>query len=105
MALFNVRSLSKKTFNVNDIITSHKLYCIFLTETWLDASGNYELLEASPSDFSFSHCGRSGQKGGGVATLVSNVLPCKDVSFGTFTTFEYLAIAMKPPNSCLMVTI
>ena len=105
MALFNVRSLSKKTFIVNDIITSYKLNCIFLTETWLDASGNYELLEASPSDFSFSHCFRSIQKGCGVAALFSNVLPCKDVSFGTYSTFEYLAIAMKPPNTCLMVTI
>ena len=39
------------------------------------------------------------------AALFSNVLPCKDVSFGTYSTFEYLAVAMKPPNSCLMVII
>lgn len=103
MALLNVRSLRNKTFLVNDIITSHKLNCIFLIETWLDSSGNYELLEASPSDFSFAHCSRSHQKGGGVAALFSHVLPCKTVSFGTFSAFEYLAL--RQSNNFLIVTV
>ena len=40
MALLNVRSLANKTFLVSDLISSHKLACIFLTETWLDATGS-----------------------------------------------------------------
>lgn len=53
MALLNVRSLTNKTFIVNDIIRSHKLDCILLTETWLDETGSKELIEASPSIFHF----------------------------------------------------
>lgn len=55
MALLNVRSLTNKTFIVNDIITSHRLDCILLIETWLDETGSKELIEASPSNFSFSN--------------------------------------------------
>lgn len=43
-------------------------------------------------------------KGGGVAALFSNDLPFKNISLGIYSTFEYLAFVMKPPN-CLMVTI
>ena len=67
-ALINVRSPTNKTFIINDLITSHKLDCILLTETWLDETGNKELVDASPSNFSFSHCTRSNKKGG-VATI------------------------------------
>lgn len=50
-ALPNVRSLTNKTFIINDFTTSHRLYCILLTETCLDEISGKELIEASPPNF------------------------------------------------------
>lgn len=105
MAHLNVRSLSNKTFIVNDIIRSYGLDCIILTETWLDETGTKELIEASPSNFSFSHCTRPSKKGGGIAAIFSDILSCKSVSFGVYFTFEYLALVTRSVHLCLMLTI
>ena len=105
MALLNVRSLSNKTFIVNDIIRSYGLDCIILTETWVDETGTKELIEASPSNFSFSHYSRSSKKGGGIAVIFSDILSCKSVSFGSYFTFEYLALLTRSIHPCLMLRI
>ena len=105
MALLNVRSLSNKTFIVNDIIRSYGLDCILLTETWLDETGTKELIEASPSQFSFSQCNRPSKKGGGIAAIFSDILSCKCVLFGVYSTFEYLTLVPKSVHPCLVITI
>lgn len=104
-ALLNVRSLTNKTFIINYLITSHWLGCILLTETWLDETGSKELIEASPSDFSFSHFTRSNKKGGGVVAIFADILSCKIILFGSYSTFEYLALVMKSANPCLVLTV
>lgn len=105
MALLNVRSLINKTFIVSDIISSHRLDCILLTETWLDETGKKELLETSPPNFSFSRCTRTSKKGGGVAAIYSDILSCKSIHLGSYSTFEYLALAIRSDYPCLLLTI
>ena len=53
MALLNVQSLSNKTFVINEIISEHKIECMFLTETWLNSDGPAILIETSPPCYSF----------------------------------------------------
>ncbi len=105
MALPNVRSLHNKTFTDNDLITSHQLDCLLLTETWLDGTGSKELIEASQSNFSFSHCNRLNKKGVGVSAISSNILSCKNVSFGFYSTFENLAFTIRSVYPCLVLTV
>ncbi len=47
MALLNVRSLSNKTFILNDFISSFHLDFLFLMETWLKAGEHSQLLGTS----------------------------------------------------------
>ena len=113
IAFLNVRSLSNKTFIVNDIIRSYGLDCIILTETWLDETGTKELIDVSPSNFSLSHCTRPSKKGGGITAIFSDILSCKRVSFGVYFTFYtiililliYLALVTRSVHPCVMLTI
>ncbi len=53
MALVNARSLSNKTFILNDFFTSHAMDFLFVTETWLKNGDISSLGKLSPSDCSF----------------------------------------------------
>lgn len=46
MAVFNVRSITTKSFVLNDLIVDHDLDCLFLTETWLGSEVQATLIEA-----------------------------------------------------------
>lgn len=96
---------TNKTFTVNDIIRSHRLHCILLTETWLDETGSKELTEASPSNFSLSHCTRSNKRGGGVAAIFTDGLLCKSITFGSYSTSEYLALVIRSVYPSLVLTV
>ena len=49
LALLNIRSLIKKYFLINDLISTYKLDFLLLTETWLDSIHfNTTLIESSP---------------------------------------------------------
>ena len=49
-ALFNARSLSNKTFILNDLITSHNLDFLILTEKWLKTGDCCHLIELCPPE-------------------------------------------------------
>ena len=106
MALLNIRSISKdKTLTVNELIRDNGLSAIFLTETWLNENGSAALIEASPPNYSFFQSIRTAKLGGGTATIASNTLNCKKISFDDFPSFEYHAIVMKSQPPVLIVTV
>ena len=105
MALWNVRSLTPKTFLINDFITSHNLSCLFLTETWLTDNAATALIEASPANFSFSESHRAVKRGGGTASIVQDCFSRINILFDDFTTFEYHAILLKCKPKILAVTV
>ena len=115
MALWNVRSLTKKSFIVNDLISEYSLGCLFLTETWLNENGASVLIEASPPNFSFAHSFRKTivmrkrrarrKKGGGTASVFSDELKCSNISLDEFPSFEYHAIRLNCQPLILAVTV
>ncbi len=55
------------------MITDHKLEVLSLTETWLKPD-NTLLNESAPQDYCYKNEPRPKGKGGGVATIYSNIL-------------------------------
>lgn len=105
MALWNVRSLTNKSFIINDLIQDKYLDCICLTETWLGADGQAVLNEAVPPNYSSTFTIRDGKRGGGTASILSSSLHHKVLSFGHFLSFEYHAVLLKCKPNILVLTI
>lgn len=106
LALLNIRSLAGKSFLINDFIIKHNLECLFLTETWLDqGNSGTVLIEAAPPNFSVMSEARVNKRGGGVAILFNDSLQCKQASFGSFDSFEYVALQLKSSSTVLFLNI
>lgn len=76
---------------------------MLLTGTWLDYTGNTELIEASPSN-SFDDCTYTNRKGG-ITVIYKNIFNCKSLSFDSYT-FEYLSLvinSVSPPILLLII--
>lgn len=106
LALLNVRSLAGKTFLINDLITEHSLDFMFLTETWLDQSNSGAvLIETAPPNYSFISEARVSRRGGGVAVLFNESFQCKQLSPGSFQSFEYVALQLKAPSKVVFLNV
>ena len=106
LALLNIRSLSGKTFLINDFITEHNLDFMFLTETWLDQNNSTAaLIESTPPNYSFLSEARVNRRGGGVAVLLKNSFQFRRLSFSNFSSFEYLALQLKSSPRAVLLNV
>lgn len=90
--------LSNKTFILNDLITSHNLDFLILTETWLKIGDCCQFVKLCPLDYSylnFSRC--TGHNGGRFDR--------KHITSDNFQSFEMLVfkISCQNPVCCISV--
>ena len=106
VALLNIRSLAGKSFLIHDFIIKHNLTFMFLTETWLDQDNSAAVhIESSPPNFSFISETRMHKKGGGVSILFNELLKCKQMFYGSFTSFEYVALQVNSSSRAIFLNI
>ena len=111
MSLFNVRSLSNKTFILNDFISSENLDLMFLTETWLQGADCNQLVELCPPHYECFNQPRVSGRGGGLVCVYKKSFKCHLLHFNGFSSFEALtfklagsypilfALIYRPPKS------
>lgn len=95
--LLNIRSLSNKTY-INYFISQLGLHVLFLTKCWLSSTAS----AAFPPAYSFLFSLRQGKKGGGIASMFSNLFTCKECTFRNLTPFEYLVIIIRSQHVLLL---
>ena len=88
LALINARSVSNKTFILQDFFSSHNLDFLFLTETWLKCNDNVVMNAMCPTNCKYISDPRPSGRGGGLAAVFKQQFSCRSVAVGTFNTFE-----------------
>ncbi|KAK0142789.1 hypothetical protein N1851_019280 [Merluccius polli] len=94
MSLFNVRSLSNKTFILNDFISSENLDLMFLTETWLQGADCNQLVELCPPHYECFNQPRVSGRGGGLVCVYKKSFKCHLLHFNGFSSFEALTFKL-----------
>lgn len=104
-ALIKACSVANKTFILNDIITSHELDILFVTETWLRTGDLSPFTELCPPQWGFLNSPRI--SGGGLATVFKNIFKCKILPVKNYSSFEVqlfiLANCLQTPLLCALV--
>ncbi len=88
LGLLNIRSLAPKAVIVNEMITENSFDVLCLTETWLKPNDYIGLNEATPPSYCNKHEPRQTGRGGGVATIYSDILNITQKTGYRFNSFE-----------------
>ncbi len=95
LGLLNIRSLTPKAVIVNEIITDNSFDVLCLTETWLKTNDYFGLNESTPPSYCYKHEPRQTGRGGGVATIYSDILNVTQKTGYRFDSFEILMLNVK----------
>ncbi len=90
LGLLNTRSLTPKAVIVNEIITDNSFDVLCLTETWLKTNDYFGLNESTPPSYCYKHEPHQTGRGGGVATIYSDILNVTHKTGYRFDSFEIL---------------
>ena len=97
-ALLNVRSIVKKSTHLCDLVISHHLDILAITETWLKGTedDNHVITDINNilPHFKLHHIPRRNRKGGGVALLIRDGYTVLQNSIMNTSSFEYLDVSI-----------
>ncbi len=94
LGLLNIRSLTPKAVIVNEIITDNSFDVLCLTETWLKTNDYFGLNDLLHQATVISTSRETG-RGGGVATIYSDILNVTQKTGYRFDSFEILMLNVK----------
>ncbi len=90
--LLTIRSLAPKAVIVNEMITDNSFDVLCLNETWLKPNDYIGLNESTPPSYCYKHELRQIGRGGGVATIYSDILNVTQKTGYRLNSFEILLL-------------
>lgn len=110
-ALINSRSMKNKTELIFDMLLSHKLSFLMITETWLTGNDVFDRAifhDSCPPSYSYISAPRSDKRGGGLALLFNTALrvePIPDNDCLKFKSFESLQVRTCSGNKVTIIVM
>ncbi len=103
--LLNARSISNKSFSLNELFTRENLDLMFLTETWQRDGEFIHLNELCPAGCSVLGLPRPCRRGGGLAAVYRDRYTCRMMSTDHFSSFESQVIKFGSSNTfhCFLI--
>ena len=103
--LLNARSITNKSFVLNDYVVSRELDFMLVSESWQKAGEFASLNELCPPGYSYSCAPRRTGRGGGLAAFHRDCFSTNMVSTGSFPTFEVLItkVGRSNPFYCILI--
>ena len=105
-ALWNAHSVKTKTSSLCDLVLSHRLDVLSITETWLSGNDHFMLADLMNTlqDYSNYNLPRPTCRGGGVAVVARKGLAVKQNQTTVFSSFEHLDLVVTSRNKsfCLL---
>lgn len=105
LALLNVRSVTNKTFLLNDLFTARNLDFMFLTETWLREGDLAPLSELLPPGCNYFNSPRITGKGGGLTSIFKSTFCCQQSSTAGYSSFELQLFEVKLSETFLCAVV
>lgn len=105
LAVMNVRSLSNKTFILNNYFTESNLDFLLLTGTWLIPDDLSLFTDLLPQDCGFLNTLRITSRGGGLASIFKKSITSQTIIYRNFLIFELqlLVFNMTNPVACAVI--
>ena len=119
--LFNARSAVRKAAFVRDVIADHALDVIAVTESWMRSDDPGAItLDIVPPDYCVIHAFRDsaldggsdgqpsvddGSRGGGIALVYRPSIKATQLTVGSYTQFELLAVKLEVTGSQPVVNV
>ena len=97
-AVWHSRSMKAKTYMVCDLIISHELDILGITESWLTRTYRDDPIIADFNntlpDYDFHYVLRIGRKGGGVCVCLRKSFKARTTDRKSFESFQYIDLAI-----------
>lgn len=104
-ALLNARSISNKSFILNELFISENIDFMFLTETWQRENEFIHLNELCPVGCSVNGMPRMARRGGGLAVEQRDSFICRVINSECFSSFESQMLKVGSSNVFYSVLI
>ena len=106
--VWNARSLKNKVSSLCDLMLSHRLDLLSVTESWLAANDSITIADLTNSlkDYAVYHLPRSTRRGGGLAVIARKGFQVTENEGCMFSTFEHFDLTITSGNKVFrLVTV
>ena len=106
--VWNARSLKTKVSSLCDLMLSHRLDLLSVTESWLAANDSITIADLTNSlkDYAVYHLPRSTHRGGGLAVIARKGFQVTENEGCMFSTFEHFDLTITSGNKVFrLVTV
>ena len=103
--LLNARSINNKECSISDLLITHDLDFLFLTETWCHDNSSVSIELVKPQGYDGKFGNREGKGGEGVGCIYRTSVDVKEIPSKKCTTFDHIVLKLQYGKETLKAII